>query len=259
MLGQGHLTFVLPWLGYPDRAGRLTANLVEPSQGIDPIDARHLRIAFQIGHDLFVLDPPTLRTHTEESLAWLRKHELTQTFAMGSIALGHALVECGEIDQGCQQMREGLALYELIGSRLWGGFFLSLLADGCARGGDFEAATGLLERAQSLSEETSEAWHRSILHRTSGEIALRRGDEVAAAQAFERAIAVARGQKANLFELQAATSYARLLRDRGRMAAARAILIPVYKWFTEGFDTYPLREAAAVLASLNAATDAKPQ
>jgi tetratricopeptide (TPR) repeat protein len=256
MLGQGHLMLILPWLGYPDRAARLTANLVELSQGIDPIDARHLRIAFQIGYGLFVHDPPTLRTHTEESLAWLRKHELTQTVAMGSIALGHARVGLGEIDQGCQQMREGLALYELIGSRLWGGFFLSLLADGCARGGDFEAAMELLDEAESLSEETGEARHRSILHRTRGEIALSRAQDAAAVQAFERALTLARDQKAKLFELQAATSYARMLRDRGRVDAARAILVPVYRWFTEGFGTHPLREAASVLASVGVSSQA---
>jgi hypothetical protein len=33
------------------------------------------------------------------------------------------------------------------------------------------------------------------------------------------------------------------LRDRGKQDEARALLAPVYGWFTEGFDTLNLKEA----------------
>ncbi len=38
-----------------------------------------------------------------------------------------------------------------------------------------------------------------------------------------------------------------MLRDQGKPAAAAALLAPVYAWFTEGFDTVPLRAAKALL------------
>ena len=53
-----------------------------------------------------------------------------------------------------------------------------------------------------------------------------------------------------LRELRAATSLARLLRDQGKRAEARALLAPVYAWFTEGFDTGDLVEANALLEEL---------
>jgi predicted ATPase len=56
-----------------------------------------------------------------------------------------------------------------------------------------------------------------------------------------------------LWELRAAHSYALLLRDQGKHAEARALLAPVYGWFTEGFATAPLREAKALLDELGAA------
>ena len=67
---------------------------------------------------------------------------------------------------------------------------------------------------------------------------------------FEQALAVARAQQAKSWELRAATSLARLLRDQSRQAEARDLLAPVYGWFTEGFDTLDLKEANALLAEL---------
>ncbi|MFY9958476.1 hypothetical protein [Bradyrhizobium sp.] len=45
-------------------------------------------------------------------------------------------------------------------------------------------------------------------------------------------------------------SIARLWRDQGRSDEARELLAPVYEWFTEGFDTFDLKQAKALLAEL---------
>jgi predicted ATPase len=63
-------------------------------------------------------------------------------------------------------------------------------------------------------------------------------------------LAVARQQAAKSFELRAATSLARLWRDQGRWDEARALLAPVYGWFTEGFGTPDLRDAKTLLDAL---------
>ena len=61
------------------------------------------------------------------------------------------------------------------------------------------------------------------------------------------------GQFQITFELQAATSLARLRRDQGRRTDARDLLAPVYSWFTEGFDTLDLKQAKAMLDTLGSA------
>ena len=49
------------------------------------------------------------------------------------------------------------------------------------------------------------------------------------------------------WELCAAVSLARLLRDTGRREEARSMLAPLYAWFTEGLDTLDLKDARALL------------
>ena len=89
----------------------------------------------------------------------------------------------------------------------------------------------------------------ALAYSTIWEIALMSPEpDAAKAEAhFERAIAIAREQQAKSWELRAATSLARLWRDRGKRQQARDLLVPIYGWFTEGFDTLDLKEAKALL------------
>jgi hypothetical protein len=70
--------------------------------------------------------------------------------------------------------------------------------------------------------------------RIKGCLLQHRGDLDEVEACFQEAIDVAREQLAKSWELRAATSYARLLKDQGRSPQARSLLEPVYDWFTEG-------------------------
>jgi hypothetical protein len=50
--------------------------------------------------------------------------------------------------------------------------------------------------------------------------------------------------------LRAAVSLAQLWREEGKHEEARDLLVPVYGWFTEGFDTPVLKETKALLDTL---------
>ena len=75
-------------------------------------------------------------------------------------------------------------------------------------------------------------------------------DRAGAAEALGQALAVAHRQQAKMLELRAATSLARLWQQQGQHAAARALLAPIYGWFTEGFNTADLHEAKVLLEEL---------
>jgi hypothetical protein len=55
---------------------------------------------------------------------------------------------------------------------------------------------------------------------------------------------IAAQQGAKLLALRAPVSLAHLRRDKGKLAEARDLLAPVYRWFTSGFDTPDLRAKA---------------
>jgi predicted ATPase len=111
----------------------------------------------------------------------------------------------------------------------------------------------MVEAAIDHCEHTEERWLFPELLRVKGKLLLLQGGSGAAATAedhFRQALDWARRQGALSWELRAATSFARLLRDQGRTAEAMALLQPVYDRFTEGFDTVDLQAAKALIDAL---------
>jgi hypothetical protein len=53
-----------------------------------------------------------------------------------------------------------------------------------------------------------------------------------------------------MVELRAAVPLCRLLLRRGQRAEARELLVPLYGWFTEGFDTEDLKRARALIEEI---------
>ena len=172
--------------------------------------------------------------------------------ASGMASQGCVLALTGRASDATEMLISGMAAMRTTGTTLWMPFLLPHLARAHAELGQFEAAWRCIGEAMTAAETTKEKWCEADIHRTAGEIALMSPEpDAAKAQAhFERAIAIARAQKAKSWELRAATSLARLWRDHGKRQQARDLLAPVYGWFTEGFDTLDLKEAKALLDEL---------
>ena len=102
------------------------------------------------------------------------------------------------------------------------------------------------------TENGEERAHYAELLRLKGWLLMQRGQPEEAEAALRASIEVARAQKARSWELRTTTTLARLLAERQDRAAARQMLAEIYGWFTEGFDTRDLREAKALLDTLEA-------
>ena len=139
------------------------------------------------------------------------------------------------------------------GATAYAPWYLSYLARAYAELAQFDDAWRSIGEAMTAVETTHERWFEAEVHRTAGEIALKSpaADATKAEAYFVRALAVACSQQAKSWELRAAMSMARLRRDQGKWDEARALLAPVYNWFTEGFDTLDLKEAKALLDELH--------
>jgi predicted ATPase len=104
----------------------------------------------------------------------------------------------------------------------------------------------------TLVDTTGERVCEAEIHRIKGELLLQQAhpDAPQAEACFQQALDVARRQRAKSWELRAAMSLACLWQQQGKQAEARALLAPIYGWFTEGFDTPDLQEAKALLDAL---------
>jgi predicted ATPase len=159
----------------------------------------------------------------------------------------------GDVVTGLRLLREGFD--ELGGANT--AFrcltFMSEIAEASGRAGQIADGLGTIEQAIARCESTEEHWAIAELLRVKGELLLLQGADGAAATAedhFRQALDWAHRQGALSWELRAATSFARLLRDQGGPADAMALLQPVYDRFTEGFDTADLKAGKALLDAL---------
>jgi predicted ATPase len=120
------------------------------------------------------------------------------------------------------------------------------------------ATEGLTTVAEALAivKRSGERLYEAELYRLQGELLLHQpaGNSQEAESCLRQALDVARGQQAKSLELRAAMSLSRLWQQRGKRDEARALLAPIYGWFTEGFDTADLQEAQALLEDLSASS-----
>jgi class 3 adenylate cyclase/predicted ATPase len=116
-----------------------------------------------------------------------------------------------------------------------------------------EAALELIEQGLATNSRNSERIFEAELYRLKARALLVRGAPDAKTEAqslLDQALTTARSQHAKALELRAANDLAALWIEQGRREKALDLLVPVYAWFTEGFDTQDLKEATALLDQL---------
>src|SRR5262249_22023334 len=138
------------------------------------------------------------------------------------------------------------------GATAYAPWYQSYLASAYAKLGRFDEAWRCIGDAISASETTGERWCDAEIYRTAADLALMSPDaDPERTDAYlDRALSVAREQRAASLELRAATSLARLWQGRGRRLDAINLLAPVFERFTEGLETPDLVEAKSLLESL---------
>lgn len=158
---------------------------------------------------------------------------------------GWALAEQGEVTKGIADIREGMERRRAHGiGAVWPWFF-ALLAEAYGKVGQLGEGLTALQEALQWVQRNDERLYEAEVYRIRGELLLKQDvpDTAEAEQCFQRALQVARQQQAKSWELRAAMSLSRLWQLEGKRGDARELLMPVYTWFTEGFDTADLQDA----------------
>ena len=117
--------------------------------------------------------------------------------------------------------------------------------------GALELTQATLANAMKLAEANRDLIVFAELLRLKGCLEVNRGNMGDGTEFLEAAIATARKQNAALYELRAAIALTRLKRDHAKTDDAIGILLPIYRRFTEGFETADLKEAKALLEELS--------
>jgi predicted ATPase len=237
-------------LGYPEQAMRIgDAVAAHARRRGHPFD---LGWALTIGGGVFdyLREPDGLLKRVEEGDRAGRENSLPiLTECLVPIHSGIALIQNGQTAEGVTSLERGLAVWEEGGGRVHSPYYKSVLATGIAQAGDLEGALDLIDEV--ITQVERPGWEERHCYaetlRIKGSLLSLKGDAEAAERCYIASLDWARQQQARSWELRTATSYARLLRDQGRVSEAHVLLAPVYAWFTEGFGTKDLKEAKALL------------
>jgi len=239
-------------LGFPDQAAERCNAARAESRRLAHLPS--LAVSLAIGTRLLSLlgDDSALDEWTDELVAAAAEGRFLHWSAMAPIYRGWVKVKSGDVTEGMGFLRRGLDAFRPTWTKVHVPYFTALLATACDIAGGIEEASTLLDDALQMVDRTGERWFAAELNRLKGQLLLRQGQPEAAEELYRKALAIARDQEAKLWELRAAATLARLLRDKGRRVEARNLLAPVYGWFTEGFDTRDLKEAKALFDELAA-------
>ena len=206
--------------------------------------------------DLMRGDHARARPKAFELARLAREHELTMYGAFGAFLEGWVTAASGAVGGGLADMRRGVELLRDQNVRHFDGLVKIALAEAEARAGDPARAIAILDDALATCDRMGNRAFEAELHRTRGEILVRRdpGIPAPAEEAFLTAIAVAKQQGTRSFELRAAFSLAKLYQSTGRPAEAHAVLAPALEGFAPTPEMPEIAEAQALLTAL-AATD----
>jgi len=193
-----------------------------------------------------------LKEWAEAAVALATEQGLPLWLAWGIFFGGRVLVEQGQGEAGIAQMRQAVTAFEAIQSRLLRPYCLALLAEAHGQMRQPGAGLAVLAKALTVAHDNGEHHYEAELYRLQGELLLKQDvpDASEAERCLHQAVDVARQQQAKSLELRAAVSLSRLWQHQGKRVEARALLAPVYGWFTEGFDTADFQEARALLEAL---------
>jgi tetratricopeptide (TPR) repeat protein len=238
-------------LGYPLAAlGKGEELLTAARRSSDPYSVAMALFFDGIRH-VELRDTRTVAERADELLSITTEHGMAFYSTAATFFQGWAVAADGRAEAGIAKMRRSISdpmLAEALPSTL----MLGALAETCGTNGRAEEGLDLVVKGLATAEQTGLKTQEAELHRIKGELLMIQdlGKVAEAERCLRTAIDTAHRQGARLFELRATVSLARLLKQQGETVDARQILVEIYGWFTEGFDTADFKDAKALLDEL---------
>jgi predicted ATPase len=247
------LSISLAMLGFPTAAETRSEESLEQARR----SMRHphtLALALNVACRLqFLLrNQRRVEENSNELCSLAAEHGLTYMQAQGTLHRGRTLVLGRRFGEAVSVLEEGIALVRATGAARLLSFNLGALAVAYQHTGRMEEARFALGEALRQVRRTGVGWAKAELERLEANLALSAAvpDLAFAETNLRRAIATARRQDAKWWQLRTSADLARLWHRQGKHAQAPNLLVPIFKWFGEGFGTLDLIEVKALLDDL---------
>jgi TOMM system kinase/cyclase fusion protein len=247
-----HDAWALWHLGYPDQGLTRSQEAMTLAQQVAHPFSLSFVLSFVATLHQFRREGRATQECAEAAIRLATEQGFAFWVAFDAILHGWALAHQGQVQEGIEQLHQGMMARRATGAELGRPYFLSLLAEAYRATGQPDAGLTVLAEALTLVDTTGERWCEPELYRLKGALLLQQNSDhqAEAETCFHHAIAIAQNQQAKSLELRATTSLARLWQQQGKRQEAHDLLAPVYNWFTEGLDTADLKEAKALLDAL---------
>jgi class 3 adenylate cyclase/predicted ATPase len=249
----GYLDALADWvLGYPTQATQAMNSTLAHARELEHPYSVAIVLLFSAKLAQLRRDPELARDLAEEALKVSVEIGAPAVTLWCLLPRGWARAQQGDVAAGIQDIEEAMERRRAFRMGAVWPWYLALIADAYGAAGRIDDGFRALDEAVDWERRNDERLYAAEVRRIRGELLLAQDvpDPAQAEGCFQEALTVARDQQAKSWELRAATSMARMWLQQNRIEEARALLAPVYAWFTEGFDTADLIDAKALLEQL---------
>ena len=261
VVGLSYEAWALWQLGYPQQALERSQDSLLVMEKLSHPFSLAMALCHSARFHQLCREERAAQERAERVISLAREQGFPFWVAQGTIVRGWALAEQGQVEEGIEQIQQGLSARQVTGGEAARPWVLAMLAEAYGKAGQIEEGLTTLAEALAAVDKTGERFYEAELYRLKGELTLQKlsvassrpltpNPHAEVEACFLKAIEVAQKQQAKSLELRAVMSLARLWQQQGRKAKAHKLLSDVYNWFTEGFDTKDLQEAKALLESL---------
>jgi predicted ATPase len=248
-------------LGYPEQALKRSQEALTLAQELSHPFSLAFALSWATMLHQYRREWQATQERAEAAITLSTDQGIPYFLAQATILRGWTLAEQGQGEEGIAQIRQGMDAWRATGAELRRPYYLALLAETYGKVGQAEEGLTALAEALTVADKTGEWFSKAELYRLKGELTLAQSSvqglassvqnpQSDAEECFHKAIEIARRQSAKSLELRAVMSLSNLWKEQGKKAEARQMLVEIYGWFTEGFDTADLKEAKALLEEL---------
>jgi predicted ATPase/DNA-binding winged helix-turn-helix (wHTH) protein len=240
-------------LGFPDQAiERIHQAINEAERADHPASLAVASLAWAASIFLWTGDSLGAEACIKSSISHALSQSLGPLSAVSSAREAELAIYRGNAHEGVESLEKSIekihaAHYELMTTE----FNISLVQGLCATGRLAEAGALIDETIQSVETNGDFCYMPELLRAKGNLLLLQPQAAPAGAEAcLLQSLELSRRQGARAWELRTATDLATLYASQGQPDRGRSVLEPVFRQFTEGFDTADLKAAAQLLETL---------